>query len=632
MFFSNINVLVSLLLSMVFTFVFGNLVLMDNQALLSSSKILLTGIVALFSLSLLDRLLQRSDLGLVIICIVILISVRLNAYYLGIIFVPITAYEIYLRTKSLVGISCKNCHWLIVASVSGMLCGLIGLGTWSYTSFDMQSLSLAGLVAKDTMFHATIATSLRNFGVVSTLVNGPVGVDYHAFSHTIIAALSQWSHTSVLDTYGAATQIIFVPMLVSAVVYAALMAARQLQYGDSNWDVAEIALLWIGACLILYFGPVLLAPWGYWARYFFSESYLVGLTFFCFALPLLTKRTMSMMDAVVFVGLVAITAHTKGPVGLMLVGMSLVRFIFLSKPDHQQSQWLNNSLVLLASLTITLALVSGFANSASSSIAFELLQFPQQFGGVNPTLVEIGASDFWAIASWISSILLFSALHFWVSWLVLGFSWYHHSFRSLFFQPWTLMTGSVTIAGLLIFLLLNVNISGHTYFTLTAIFVASPVVLAKISQIGREKVNFNISTAAMFLLIPLVLTAYYSAKEIRAKSYLKRQHQLAKAPLPLAKALINIRDTDDPHSFWKLSQGVKPADGNPRPECSQYAFFFPALSERAWLGVITKGKECTHGFGYNYYKNPQEGKQQFQGFRAIIPPGTKIRTLLPQGN
>ena len=115
----------------------------------------------------------------------------------------------------------------------------------AYTSFDMIPRLHAGSVTQDTLFHASIAAMIKNYGVVSTGLHGLIETPYHAFSHYLMATISFLSGISVIETYGVASWVLFAPLLIFCVAACCAMI-------DRSQNLA-IPLVWGFATLLLTF-------------------------------------------------------------------------------------------------------------------------------------------------------------------------------------------------------------------------------------------------------------------------------------------------------------------------------------------------------------------------------------------
>src|SRR6185437_13412747 len=139
-----------------------------------------------------------------------------------------------------------------------------------YTSFDMIARLHAGSVRLDTLYHASIGAMIKNYGVVSTGLNGLVPTPYHALSHALYAAVSLLSTQPVIEAYGVASWLLFAPLLIfSATACSVMLCGRRR---------IDAAAAWIAACVLLTLAPAVFGSWGLWNSYFTSESYLVSLT------------------------------------------------------------------------------------------------------------------------------------------------------------------------------------------------------------------------------------------------------------------------------------------------------------------------------------------------------------------
>jgi len=109
-----------------------------------------------------------------------------------------------------------------------------------------------GGVHRDAPYHAGIAAMIKNYGVVSTGLHGLVETPYHIFSHALAAGLSLLSGRRVLEVYGVAPSVFFIPILIfSAVACAAILDRTGRAYLLTMWGLV---------CVLLVGTPWLLAP------------------------------------------------------------------------------------------------------------------------------------------------------------------------------------------------------------------------------------------------------------------------------------------------------------------------------------------------------------------------------------
>lgn len=109
----------------------------------------------------------------------------------------------------------------------------------------------ANSVHQDTLFHASIAAMIKNYGVVSTGLHGLVETPYHVLSHYFLAGISSLSGVGVLEVYGLGPQLFFIPLLLFGIVYLCIVL-------DTNKSTKDTYTLWVLSCLALTIIPFLL--------------------------------------------------------------------------------------------------------------------------------------------------------------------------------------------------------------------------------------------------------------------------------------------------------------------------------------------------------------------------------------
>ena len=145
----------------------------------------------------------------------------------------------------------------------------------SFAHVYSPEFALVGIAHRDTMFHVAIAEMIRNFGVVSTGLDGFVSFAYHIGSHVWMGSLSRLLDIPVFHAYYMGVQIFAVPMLLFSLVFAISWVWRPKQLPILVMAVA-LALL----CLVETQGSF---------AYYVSESYLFAIIFYLLSLPLVIE-------------------------------------------------------------------------------------------------------------------------------------------------------------------------------------------------------------------------------------------------------------------------------------------------------------------------------------------------------
>lgn len=573
----------ALLLTVAGAFVGGNLLLLDASVILPSGQIALVclGLVMVFYA--LARALRSLAWGLVIAYgLLLTITASRHAWvvhlaYLGAAWACVHAVRVLRVPRGAWGL-------VVLMGIVGVATALASPG---YTTFDMVGRLHGGQVHQDTLYHASIAAMIKQYGVVSTGLHGLVETPYHALSHTLMAGLSRLSGRGVIEVYGVARSVLFIPILLFSV--AACSAILHPGRGS------EVPMRWLVACLLLVLSPLLFSPWALWDSYFVSESYTVSLGLFLLGLPLLFKWRLTPADVALVLLLGLLVSSAKGSVGTILVGLWLVRALFLPTAS--------------AVLAAALAAAVGFglaswdaAGAASGSMTFRPLALIRDYGlgggwvtEVGSTLQARGGLSWMALALALLTTAGFFAFHFVLSWVVVGNVTYVRGARALLREPVGLYSLAAAGAGAAIMLLLSVPGGSVYYFSNVAFFVALPTVTA---LLANRLSGWGWPTHAV-LLVGAGLIATASVKGYFAASGLtwERRHP---AHSVLVGDLIGLRDAVPADVAFRADPAV--LDRNPVSRCSARPFVFPAVTERPWIGVIPETGDCPlRDYGYPQY-------------------------------
>jgi hypothetical protein len=173
---------------------------------------------------------------------------------------------------------------LAVALLLARLLGALAWGSKYAVPFLEEALP-AGYGNLDTFYHAAIASMIRTHGVVSTGLDGIPFTPYHFGSHWVLGHLAGLLDANLLEVYGAAFAILFVPWLV----FALLMLASTLKALRGE----DTSLFTVGSVMVLLlaFGKFLpsaiLDDLGLWPEdIIVSESFLFGIAAACWSISI----------------------------------------------------------------------------------------------------------------------------------------------------------------------------------------------------------------------------------------------------------------------------------------------------------------------------------------------------------
>jgi len=224
------------------------------------------------------------------------------------------------------------------------------------------------------------------------------------------------------------------------------------------------------------------------------------------------------------------------------------------------------------------------------------------------------------VVGWaVFAVISFFVLHFVFSWIVVFESLRFSGWRSIFKQPAALYSLGSVGAGSLIVALFFIPGGSAYYFTNVSFFVSLPVVAimmvrgvetAALASGGRQKL---IHSAVAVLLVIFALLALRGAYRLS-----KMYRGSSVSPNSLVTELISLRNNVPEHVVLSLSP--ESPFPNPQPTCWARPFLYPAISERAWVGVIPPSMDCKYKY-YGYAHYGLHGAEQIVASPAVVPKG-----------
>lgn len=589
----NLNILfTALMLTALGVFLVGNLLMLDYLVLQGTLPIAFACFSILIIFYALSRALKNLSWGLVITYgLMCLISYSRFPWLVPISFIGAVFGLFYVLKTLRIGLK-----ELGFASLMGLIGTAVILGSGkTYTSFDMLQRLGAGDVHVDTLFHASIAAMIKNYGVISTGLNGLVETPYHVLSHELIASVSRLSGAGILEVYGVAPHILFAPILIFSVVACCVML--------DTTKVLNIPLAWGCVCILFALAPLLFSKWAFWNSYFVSESYLVSLGLFLFALPSLYKRDLMWSDILLVAILAFLISNAKASVGLIYFGLWLLRLVFL-----RSSKWrIELSAVALIGLIVALTVFQSASVNAPTEIVF--LEFVGAYSFQGQNLVEVknyflgDGTVSWRSVVWaLVAVVTFFIIHFLFSWIVVARLVCAEGWHSLIKAPATIYSLGAVAAGIVIVMFFKVPGGSAYYFSNIAFFVSLPlVVLWGLNDLGylvnKLKVNEAISTSAM-LIFGIFFAILMGWKDF--KHTFASHQKIASQHNEFVDQLVSLRTQMPINGYIRLNPMA--LSNNPIKECRSQPFVYPAVSERPWINVIVPKIDCLYQyFGYEQY-------------------------------
>jgi len=167
----------------------------------------------------------------------------------------------------------------------------------------------------DPLFHSAIAAMIKNYGVSSVGLDGLVTLNYHVFSHILVAAMSFGTGLPVVTSYGALRLIMWEPLLLLTIVAAAETIRPSV---NARGFFSRIVVLFI-AFHAVRFWPIF-RQFALWDSYATSYSYTISLI-----LMMATICTMQMERGgyrlITLVALALLTTISKVSTGTICVAI-----------------------------------------------------------------------------------------------------------------------------------------------------------------------------------------------------------------------------------------------------------------------------------------------------------------------
>lgn len=598
----------ALILTAIGVFIGGNLLLLNREVMAYSAPIAAVCLAILFVFYSLSRILQSLIWGLVLTYGLLWALVYANIPGMHIAFYGLGGAA-FLYT--VFHIRVERTQWLSIILMAVIGTAVI-LGVKSAaTSFDILPRLHSGMVHQDTLFHSSIAAMFKNYGVVSTGLHGVVETPYHAFSHMLIAGISLSAGVGVLETYGVAPWVLFAPLLIFAIT--ALCAAL-----DRN-EQLSLLLIWGISSLLLTLLPRLLSPWALWDSFWTSESNLVSLGLFLLAFALFFKRDLSILDVPLIFLVAVLIANAKASIGLIFVGLWMVRLLLISGDSRRLDFAVFVSLAAAVGWSVIDA-----AGASSGGMSIKPLSFVTSFSMWGVYLGEAGSAllrseipSLGTLALAIAALIGFIVFHFMVTWVVFLHTGYRLGLNKLLRTPIAIYSLAAVAAGLAIVLIFDIPGGSAYYFTHVATFVSLPAFAAMLAVFFQRKgfdERFLLGSGIAFIVV-VSLSVYKNLGGAYDYRYLPLFYS-GQTESPMISHLLKLRDSP-PNIVFQPSAELL-AD-NPVKRCTAQPFVFPAVSERAWVDVVQGDGDCNYlHYGYAQYGlNP--GDQRVKMKPKLLP-------------
>jgi hypothetical protein len=591
----------ALILSSAFVFIIGNLLLFDKVALFSSLIVTINCIFIFLIFYWLHNLFLNISLGLILTYSLLLILVY-SHYSISVILFRIIQIISLIYFCSYYRV--KKEHFLPIL-VMALISAFVVLGCLhSYTSFDMLHRVSIGYVHKDTLFHSSISAMIKNYGIVSSGLNGLVEIPYHYLSHALIAGISLLTGIGVLEVYGIAPFVLFAPLLIFSFSYFCYLLCN-------NFSNKLLLIIWVEVCLILMISPYLLNFWGVSDDFFVSESYEVSLPLFIFGFIFLFKNKIVLYDMLIILALTILMTLSKSSVGIIFVALWGMRIVLMKF----EKLFLNLFFILTLVAVVFLILNSSAKSQINSnSILIHPFHFIENYSFLGGYIsefksqIEVNKFNFSFFILALFSISSFFIFHFFSSWVVLIYFFIVRNKFKLWSNPLFIYTFASLIISSCIIILIAIPGGSAVYFTNLTFFISIPFIIIVLANWVFKQKSINLFfhiLVIVFLAFPgLYLKSNFNPKRMGNANITDYVYQL-----------YNLKGTSNKDIIIYASSDL--LIRNPIQNCSAAVFLFPALSEMPWTGLLNQKSNCTYfNYGFGQYNIDQKtGKIN----HAIVP-------------
>jgi hypothetical protein len=248
---------------------------------------------------------------------------------------------------------------------------------WSegYLTLDTINAIIDGNIHCDTLFHSTLAESIKNYGYPSILMKEASFFNYHFGSHIIIAVLSIILNIAVFNVYNYLYPIICIP-IYSYLLISVIIEIRK--YKNEEPLLSVIDYVFLSFFVIGFLPSELLHLIGIWKRsWIVSESFFFALIFFLLYILLMFKAVRNNWSGKLFFLLtllfIVICSSMKISVGfLFAVGVIYINF---RKNIRKISYWIFGGILFI----IFIICFGIFTWADGGGTKFELFSFVSNY-------------------------------------------------------------------------------------------------------------------------------------------------------------------------------------------------------------------------------------------------------------
>jgi hypothetical protein len=475
----------------------------------------------------------------------------------------------------------------------GFMFSLLSIsGMQEATCFIDKSIYSAD-VHLDTLFNAGIASMLSIFSIPSTGLHGLPLIKYHVLSHSVYGSTAKWLAMPVLQVYGFATFVVFIPLLFCSILFLAEKIAPSRNLKSFYLRIAMTFLIYTG---FFGFSPnSLFSQYALWDSYLVSESYLISLILLlAFLSALISKRHKHYaLEWAIWLLLLALAKVSVGALAFLILSANILLM------NHKSWLWKARLIAIMFTISCALGL---FISGSTGRLRLDL--------ALQPTFIKVYAHQL--LHGPMGKILtdfVFLTIHFFYVWfalIMMSLSFKTGSMQYRFHKKMLLFLIIATTYGGTALFIKGLD-SGIYYFTNISMFLAVPLIVSganNIFDVTRFRLKRNYASLVYICLFCSGLIGFlfkgipYFKTRLDQLSTIRMNINTESVYAPYVRYLEEIRDdkttreylvylAKDQTDYWKE---IDPSSSR------KMAFMIPAISQRPAIYGLPVSAGILYGF------------------------------------
>lgn len=439
-----------------------------------------------------------------------------------------------------------------------------------------ETLSLKGNIHHDTFYYASMANMLETYGTPSTGLDGIPPVHYHFGSPLLFAKWSDLLGMDVLSFYSLGYPVIVLPLFFSALLTLGVELRSGFGTGEApirnDWRVWLVFL----AATVGFIPTSALDALAVWnSNAFISESYLIGMPVFMFALgaAFAARKKPSAIFLLLFVPvMLSVLGFLK--ISLMLLGFGLALYLALRLRLYRNPRVVGSAIISAIVVANT----------------YFIVQLPAQNGGISPLhFMRFDAREGWQ--------QFFPLIHLLWTWVYVWFRAREENVRDLAALKSAARSGRIIDVEILLVIavlgflpgeIVSIHGGSAVYFSDVQRWLALAFIIGRLplwrkparAKEGKGISAIRLSTiGTVFIAIPFVVTLLVNLAQWPARVFrtnITTRHEIALGSSSYSPIVMALRDISRfPESLRKQS-----------------LLFIPQTSNQYW-SMFTADGRCT---------------------------------------